>query len=86
MDSLTRNAPIPHLQEMKAAYGILPHIILKVAVSLFSMARMGTNAALFANAEAGRSLLFVSDWLTSGEALQNPLSIAGPFFFMLLSV
>jgi len=52
MDGLT---PTSHLKEMKAAHGILPHIILKVAVSLFNMARTGTNAALFANVEAGHS-------------------------------
>ena len=55
MDGLTGMAPTPHLKKTKAAHGILPHIILKVAVSLFNMARTGTNAALFANAEAGRS-------------------------------
>lgn len=49
MDGLT---PTPHLKETKAAHSILPHIILKVAVSLFNIARTGTNAALFANVEA----------------------------------
>ena len=72
MDGLIRTAPTPHPKEMKVAHGILPHSILKVAVSLFNMARTGTNAALFANVEAGRSWPFVKDWVTPGEALQDP--------------
>lgn len=73
MDGLT---PTPHLKEMKAAHGILPHIIFKMVVSLFNMARMGINTALFANVEAGRSWPFVKNRVTPGEAL----SIAGPLF------
>jgi hypothetical protein len=73
MDGLT---PTPHLKEMRAAHGILPHIILKVAVSLFNMARTGTNVALFADVEAGRSWPFVENRVTPGEVL----SIADPLF------
>lgn len=76
MDGLT---PTPRLKEMKAAHGILPHIILKVAVSLFNMARTGTNAARFANVEAGRSWPFVENRVTPGEAL----SIVGPLFHVI---
>lgn len=85
MDGLTRTAPTPHPKEMKVAHGIIPHGILKVAGSLFNMARTGTNAALFANVEAGRSWPFVKDWVTPGEALQNPLSIAGPLFHVVIN-
>jgi len=78
MDGLT---PTSHLKEMKAAHGILPHIILKVAVSLFNMACTGTNAALFANVEAGCSWPFAENRVTSGEAL----SIAGPLFHVVIN-
>ncbi|OCL05845.1 hypothetical protein AOQ84DRAFT_379189 [Glonium stellatum] len=85
VDGLTRTAPTIRLKEMKAAYGILPHIILKAAVSLFNMRRTGTNAALFANVEAGRSWPFSKDWTTLGEVLQNPLNIAGPLFHVVIN-
>lgn len=85
MDGLRRTAPTLHLKEMKAAHGILPHSILKVAVPLFNMARTDINAALFANVEAGHSWPFVKDWVAPGEALQH-LSVLLALFFMLLSI
>ena len=78
MDGLTRTAPTPYPKEMKVAHGILPRIILKVAVSLFNMARKGTDAALVANVEAGP---FVKDWWIPGEAL----SISGPLFHVVIN-
>ncbi|KAF2192410.1 acetyl-CoA synthetase-like protein [Zopfia rhizophila CBS 207.26] len=80
LDGLTRTAPVKHLKAMRSQYGILPHVILKVAVALFNMSRTNTCTALFANVEAGRTWPFTKDWLNNGEVLPNPLSIAGPMF------
>jgi hypothetical protein len=83
LDGLTRTAVVHTLQAWKEEHGIMPHVILKVAVALFNMRKTGTTTALFANLEAGRR------WpASSGDdsgSLPNPLSIAGPMFQVVLN-
>jgi aryl carrier-like protein len=81
LDGLTRTAPVNTLRAMKEQYGIMPHVILKVAVALFNMRQTGTYTAMFANVEAGRK------WPSSSteEDLPNPLGIAGPMFQVVLN-
>jgi hypothetical protein len=83
LDGLTRTAPVHTLQSMKEKHGIMPHVILKVAVALFNMRQTGTTTALFANVEAGRR--WPSSTKAKEEVLPNPLGIAGPMFQVVLN-
>lgn len=63
MEAVTFHAQrLRGIGNLKSLFGQFSELlILKVAVSLFNMARMDTNATLFANVEAGRSWPFVKD-------------------------
>ena len=79
LDGLTRTAGVRTLQALKEEHGIMPHVVLKLAIALFNMRKTGTTTALFANVEAGRR------WPSSPETLPNPLGIAGPMFQVVLN-
>lgn len=80
LDGLTRTAKVSGLPALREKHGILPHVILKAAVTLFNIHRTGSSTALFANLEAARHWPFTADWAPDNQRLPNPLIIAGPTF------
>lgn len=85
LDGLSRTAKVPGLPGLREKHGILPHVILKAAVTLFNTHRTGSSTALFANLEAARTWPFTSDWTTTNQHLPNPLNIAGPTFELVVN-